>query len=652
MSAVRSAIWCMAIGLLLGPGLQSLAQDRTSGTESEKIVVPQIFWDKNPRIVVYQIRRLSNKQLVRLELKDDDPQYKPGYEAILDRPGLHRKLRQRAVIALAKLNKTSPMVQIIAALQRFDRASESSGHVLHDLIHMLGMQKAADLSVARKALDELASGSEKPIIRQVGYFAVLAAGASVDEVWKSAMQNKGQVDLIGSMPLIKDSSVRQALYGRIKPLVSQARDDLLRRAAIDAVSYVPGHESEVFDVLTQLIVAGKDRAAAVRSISRIDFRYWTQSRILPVARSLVQYIEKTPAARRTEPAAIDAIQLGQDLAGKLPVEQATPIRKALRSLGVQIVLLRTVPHEMLYDRKYFAVEAGKPVQLIFENNDIMPHNVVVVSTGAVEEIGMAAEAMQPSADPKARQFVPDSPKVLASSMLIAGDQRTAINFNAPDQPGEYPYVCTFPGHWRRMYGVMVVVSDLDAYLAKPKVPMDPLTGQPLDVPGGPWAIEDLKDSLSEIDHGRDFQQGKAIFTELGCAQCHKMAGKGGVIGPDLTEVFKRWKANRQDVLREIIDPSKVINEKFVAYLVDTLDGESLFGVIIEQDKNSILMVTNPSDPKPRRISKDDIIEKRKAPASLMPKGLLDKKRHSKQQVLDLLGYLEAGGNADHDIYKK
>ena len=38
-----------------------------------------------------------------------------------------------------------------------------------------------------------------------------------------------------------------------------------------------------------------------------------------------------------------------------------------------------------------------------------------------------------------------------------------MKFRAPGEVGHYPYVCTFPGHWRTMFGTMVVVDDLEAY---------------------------------------------------------------------------------------------------------------------------------------------------------------------------------------------
>ena len=54
---------------------------------------------------------------------------------------------------------------------------------------------------------------------------------------------------------------------------------------------------------------------------------------------------------------------------------------------------------------------------------------------------------------------PQEQDVLAASDLVYPGLATEITFNAPKSPGEYPYVCTFPGHWRLMKGVFNVVAD-------------------------------------------------------------------------------------------------------------------------------------------------------------------------------------------------
>ena len=65
-----------------------------------------------------------------------------------------------------------------------------------------------------------------------------------------------------------------------------------------------------------------------------------------------------------------------------------------------------------------------------------------------------------------------------ATRLLRSATRSAWGFTAPAAPGEYIYVCTFPGHWLRMYGVMLVVRDLEAWGGQTTVPTDPMTRVP------------------------------------------------------------------------------------------------------------------------------------------------------------------------------
>ena len=45
---------------------------------------------------------------------------------------------------------------------------------------------------------------------------------------------------------------------------------------------------------------------------------------------------------------------------------------------------------MRYDVKYFVAAAGKPIQVILQNDDLMPHNLVVVKPGSLKEVALQA----------------------------------------------------------------------------------------------------------------------------------------------------------------------------------------------------------------------------------------------------------------------
>src|SRR5205085_12547408 len=123
------------------------------------------------------------------------------------------------------------------------------------------------------------------------------------------------------------------------------------------------------------------------------------------------------------------------------------------------------PERMLFTLKQFAVTPGQPVKIVFTNPDATDHNLVLVKPDALAEVGMAANEM--AKDPKNANsdFVPASKRelILHASPMIGPTRKSLVHvlrFRAPAEPGIYPYVCTFPGHWVLMNGEMIVAKDL------------------------------------------------------------------------------------------------------------------------------------------------------------------------------------------------
>jgi azurin len=123
-----------------------------------------------------------------------------------------------------------------------------------------------------------------------------------------------------------------------------------------------------------------------------------------------------------------------------------------------IVLIEVVPELMKFNKDVFTVSAGKKVVLEIDNRDGMQHNLLIVKPGSLQKVGAAADAML--RDPKAseKQYVPEIPEVLFSTKMLEPYEVFTLSFTAPTQIGDYPFVCTFPGHWRMMNGIMRVVK--------------------------------------------------------------------------------------------------------------------------------------------------------------------------------------------------
>ena len=124
--------------------------------------------------------------------------------------------------------------------------------------------------------------------------------------------------------------------------------------------------------------------------------------------------------------------------------------------GLQTLTIKTLPERLLYDVREFKVKAGQPVKLVFENPDVTPHNLLIVQPGAADEVGMAGNEMAKTPDGLAKDFIPDSPKILHKTRMLNQGEREILRFTAPEKAGVYPYICTFPGHWLVMKGEMVV----------------------------------------------------------------------------------------------------------------------------------------------------------------------------------------------------
>jgi putative membrane-bound dehydrogenase-like protein len=122
------------------------------------------------------------------------------------------------------------------------------------------------------------------------------------------------------------------------------------------------------------------------------------------------------------------------------------------------IVIKSVKEAMSYDKKEFTVPAGKTVEIIFENSDAMQHNLVIGKPKSLEIIGKAATKMIMQKDALQKSYIPNIPQIIASTPLVNSDGSYKLTFKVPEIVGDYPYVCTFPGHWSIMNGVMKVVK--------------------------------------------------------------------------------------------------------------------------------------------------------------------------------------------------
>jgi uncharacterized cupredoxin-like copper-binding protein/glucose/arabinose dehydrogenase len=107
-----------------------------------------------------------------------------------------------------------------------------------------------------------------------------------------------------------------------------------------------------------------------------------------------------------------------------------------------------------FDVESITLKAGTKIKLTFTNNDDMLHNFVVTLPGAATEVGMAAIKLGVSGE--RLNYIPPTSKVLYHTILLQPGKSETIYFTAPEKPGDYDYLCSYPGHYMIMRGIMKI----------------------------------------------------------------------------------------------------------------------------------------------------------------------------------------------------
>jgi putative heme-binding domain-containing protein len=165
-----------------------------------------------------------------------------------------------------------------------------------------------------------------------------------------------------------------------------------------------------------------------------------------------------------------------------------------------------------------------------------------------------------------------------------------------------------------------------------------------------WALEELVSSLARVGMKRSFARGKQAFETAQCRACHRMGTgpeAGGIFGPDLTAVASRF--GRRDLLVSILDPSRAMDEKYRNTILRLRDGTQVVGVVESESPEGLVLRPNPLSEETIRVATAKIAEQTPSAISPMPAGLLNVLE--RDEILDLLAYLEAGGDPAHAVFR-
>jgi len=130
-------------------------------------------------------------------------------------------------------------------------------------------------------------------------------------------------------------------------------------------------------------------------------------------------------------------------------EDATPADARTINLGVIVDMLK-------FNTQELTAKPGEKIRVVFANTDKLEHNLVILNPGSLAKVGALADAMVNSPDARQRNYVPTSPDVLFHTPVVNPADTATLAFTAPEKPGNYPFACLVPGHWRAMQGILVV----------------------------------------------------------------------------------------------------------------------------------------------------------------------------------------------------
>jgi putative heme-binding domain-containing protein len=163
-----------------------------------------------------------------------------------------------------------------------------------------------------------------------------------------------------------------------------------------------------------------------------------------------------------------------------------------------------------------------------------------------------------------------------------------------------------------------------------------------------WKFDDLSDALSGPLSGRNFARGQQVYLGSQCAACHRFQGAGGVAGPELTGVSRRY--SRADLWRSIVDPSAVVSEQYQSTTFSLKDGQEFTGRVLSESASVVVVLVDAIADRKVTFEPSSVRSRQASKVSSMPEGLLAP--WSREDLLDLLAYLESDGRPDSPIFKR
>jgi putative heme-binding domain-containing protein len=164
-----------------------------------------------------------------------------------------------------------------------------------------------------------------------------------------------------------------------------------------------------------------------------------------------------------------------------------------------------------------------------------------------------------------------------------------------------------------------------------------------------WTLDELVPIVEKGLVKRDYDRGRSLFGETGCFGCHRFSNEGGAAGHDLTGLGGRF--STRDLLEKITNPSKSISDQYAAVKIETTDGKTVVGRIVNLHNDNLSIQTDMRDPNALvNVDRKKIETMEQSKVSMMPTGLLDVLKED--EILDLIAYLLSRGDRKNAMFQK
>ena len=165
-----------------------------------------------------------------------------------------------------------------------------------------------------------------------------------------------------------------------------------------------------------------------------------------------------------------------------------------------------------------------------------------------------------------------------------------------------------------------------------------------------YTVADLAPIVEKGVRGkRDFERGRQLFGQAGCAACHRFAGEGASIGPDLTSLAGRFSV--RDILESTLDPNKEISDQYGAIRILKKNGDLVVGRVGNLSGDRLSVIENMFAPGDfTNVNRSDVESIEPSKVSMMPEGLLN--YFKEDEILDLMAFLLSRGDRDSKMFSQ